>query len=64
MDITEDEDECWIIETNCNRSPVEVIYRIGNDLVCIEAEADCAPNAIETLIKQYGFDNVKWMLTK
>ena len=62
--INEAEDDCWIIETNCNQSPAAIIYRIGTDVVCIEVDADCAPNAIEPLIKQYGFDNVKWLLTK
>ena len=62
--INKAEDDCWIIESNCIQSPIAIFYRVGAEVVCIEVDDDCAPNAIEPLIKQYGFDNVKWLLTK
>ena len=62
--LNKSEDDCWIIETNCNQSPAAIIYRIRNDVVCIEVDSDCAPKIIEPLMKEYGFNNVKWLLTK
>jgi len=62
--INEAEDDYWIIETNCNQSPAAIIYRIRNDVVCIEVDDDCAPNVIEPLMEKYGFDNIKWLLAK
>jgi len=62
--ISKAEEEYWIIETNCIQSPVAIFYRIGTEVVCIEVDDDCAPNVIEPLMKKYGFENVKWLLTK
>ena len=41
-----------------------MIYRIGSEIVVIEIDDDCASNVIEPLMKKYGFDNVKWLLSK
>ena len=62
--VNKTEDDSWIIETNCNQSPDGIIYRIGNEVVCIEVDDNCAPKVIEPLIEKYGFDNIKWLLTQ
>lgn len=60
--VNKSEDDCWIVETKCNPSAAAMIYRIGNEVICIEVDNNCAPKVIETLIEKYGFDNVKWLL--
>ena len=62
--LDENEDDCWILATKCNQYPVAVIYRIGNEVVCIEIDDNCAPKVIAPLIEKYGFENVKWLLTQ
>ena len=62
--IVNEEDDYWIIKTDCNLSPAAIIYRIRNDVVCIEVDDECTPKVIEPLMEKYGFDNVKWLLTK
>ena len=60
----ENEDDCWIIETDHNNETSAIIYRIGHEIVVIELDETCASNVIEPLMKKYGFDNVKWLLSK
>lgn len=61
-------DECdedsWIIETNCKKSPNAMVYSISNSVVVIEADDECASKVIEPLMGKYGFENVKWLLSK
>ena len=62
---SENEDDCWIIQTeHPNSETSAMIYRIGTEIVCIEIDDNCASNVIEPLLKKYGFNNVKWLLTK
>ena len=58
------EDDCWAIETNCNKDTAAMIYKISNNIICIEADDNCAPKVIEPLMKKYGFNNIKWLITK
>jgi len=62
--INESDDDSWVIETGCNKSATAIVYRIREDVVCIEVDDYCASNVIEPLMKKYGFENVKWLLTK
>ena len=39
-------------------------YRVGNEIVAIELDENCASNVIEPLMKKYGFENIKWLVTK
>jgi len=58
------EDQCWIIETDhCNETSA-MIYQIGHEIIVIEIDDNGAFNVIEPLMKKYGFDNIKWLLTK
>jgi hypothetical protein len=58
------EDDCWIIETDRQNETSAMIYRISHEIVVIEIDDNCASNVIEPLMKKYGFDNIKWLLTK
>jgi hypothetical protein len=58
------EEDCWLIETHPQNETSAMVYRIGNAIVAIEIENDCAVNVIETLMKKYGLADVKWLLTK
>jgi len=60
----ESEDDCWIIETDNQNETSAIIYRIGPEIVAIEIDENCASTIIETLMKKYGFNNVKWFSTK
>ena len=61
--ISECEKNCWLIKTSWQNETAAMIYRIEHEIVVIELEDICAPNVIESLMKKYGFDNVKWLLT-
>lgn len=50
------------IETDSNACAV--IYLIGDSVVGVEADDDCACKIIEPLISIYGFEKVKWLITK
>lgn len=56
------EADSWIIETSCDRFAHALVYRVGNSVVAVEVEADCAQNVIEPLIEKYGFENTKWLI--
>lgn len=58
------EDDCWLIECDGQNETSAMIYRIGREIVVIEIDDNCGSNVIEPLMKKYGFDNVKWLLTK
>ena len=60
----ENEDSCWIIQSKSMNETSAIIYRIGPEIVALETDDDCASNIIEPLMKKYGFNNVKWLLTK
>ena len=61
----ENEDDCWLIQSeHPNSETSAMIYRIGSEIVVIEMDDNCASNVIEPLMKKYGFDNVKWLLSK
>jgi len=58
------EDDCWAIETNCNKDTAAMIYKISDNIFCIEVDDNCAQKVIEPLMKKYGFENIKWLTTK
>ena len=60
----ENEDSCWIMQSKCMNETSAIIYRVGSEIVAIETDEDCASNIIEPLMKKYGFNRVKWLLTK
>jgi hypothetical protein len=61
--VMKDEEDCWLITTNPNETSA-MVYRIGDEILVIEIDDDCAPTAIELLLKKYGFANVKWLQSK
>ena len=59
------EEDCWLIKTTNPQNETSVlVYRIGDEIVAIEIDDDCAVNVIEPLMKKYGFNDVKWFSTK
>ena len=58
------EEDCWLIKINPQSETSAMVYKIGNEIVAIEIDDDCAINVIEPLMKKYGFANVKWLLGK
>ncbi len=62
--VTKDEEDCWLITANPKNETSAMVYRIGDEIVVIEIDDECAPTVIELLLKKYGFANVKWLLAK
>ncbi len=60
----ENEEDCWLLETNLKHETSAMVYRISDEIVVIEIDDDCATNVIELLMKKHGFANVKWIETK
>ena len=60
----ENEEDCWLLETNLKNETTAMVYRISDEIVVIEIDDDFATNIIESLMKKHGFANVKWLLTK
>ncbi len=60
----ENEPETYTIGIACKDSTAAMVYRIGQAVVAIEVDDNCAPSVIEPLMERYGFDNVKWLLAK
>ena len=58
------EPDTWTIETHCDNYAHAIVCRIGDSIVAIEVNIDCAPNIIEPLMEKYGFEKVKWLITK
>lgn len=56
-----DEGEFYTINVNSSTNCVAVIYSVSNLVVGIEIDSDCASKAIEPLMENYGFENVKWL---
>lgn len=59
-----DEGEFYTINVNSATDCVAVVYSISNLVVAIEIDEDCASKVIEPLMKNYGFENVKWLSHK
>ena len=57
------EADTWSIQTNCDRYPHALVYRIGVSIVAVEVNGDCAPNIVEPLLEIYGFENIKWLVS-
>lgn len=55
------EEDFWVIETKCEKSPDLIVYQIGNSVVVVEVDDECASEVIEPLMDYYGFKNVKWL---
>ena len=60
----DDNGEFYTINVNSTANCVAVVYAVSNFVVGIEIDEDCASKVIESLIKNYGFENVKWFLSK
>ena len=58
------EEDCWLIKANPQSETSAMVYRIGDEIVAIEIDDDCAVNVIEPLMKKYGFNDIKWFSTK
>ncbi len=54
--------DSYTIQTNSTNHCVAVIYYVGNSVVGIEIDNNCASAVIEPLIRSYGFEKVKWLL--
>lgn len=61
--ITDEGDFCSI-QTNSKDQCVAVVYCVGDSVVGIEIDDECASKIIEPLIELYGFEKVKWLATK
>ena len=62
--IISDEGEFCSIQTNSKDHCVAIIYWVGDSVVGIEIDNKCASKVIEPLIELYGFEKVKWLLSK
>ena len=60
--IISSEGESCIIKTNSNDHCVAVVYWVGDSVVGIEIDDNCASKIVEPLIEKYSFENVKWLL--
>jgi hypothetical protein len=60
----ESEDGCWLIQTYPRNETSAIIYRVGQNIIGIEIDDNCAVNVIEPLMKKYGFTNIRWLTTK
>ncbi|MCW3998003.1 MAG: hypothetical protein NWF10_05470 [Candidatus Bathyarchaeota archaeon] len=69
----EDSDRSWIIrnegdscviKANSNGHCVAVVYCVGDSVVGIEIDDNCASKVVEPLIEKYSFEKVKWLLSK
>jgi len=56
------EGESFVIKANSDGQCVAVVYCVGDLVVGIEIDDDCASKVVEPLIEKYDFENVKWML--
>ncbi|MCW4014906.1 MAG: hypothetical protein NWF06_00900 [Candidatus Bathyarchaeota archaeon] len=63
-EICESDDDCYAIQTSCNKAAAAMLSRVSDDVVCIETDDNCAQKIVEPLVKKYGFNNVKWLQTK
>ncbi|MHA2323779.1 MAG: hypothetical protein ACXACB_00140 [Promethearchaeota archaeon] len=61
----------WVVNGDGESCSIEtegeacgVVYLIGDSVVGVEADDDCACKIIEPLIIIYGFEKVKWLATK
>jgi len=59
--ISDDGDSC-VIKTNSNEKCVAIVYCVGDLVVGIEIDDNCASKVVEPLIEKYSFENVKWLL--
>jgi len=60
----ENEPETYTIGVACKDSTAVIVYRIGQSVVAIEVDDNCAHSVVEPLMEKYGFDNVKWLVVK
>ena len=61
--IEESDDDCYAIQTNCNTSTAAILSQVSNNVICVETDEKCASKIVEPLIRKYGFDQIKWLLT-
>ena len=61
--IIKDEGDSCTIESTSSGHCVAIAYCVGDSVVGIEIDIDCASKVVEPLIQKYSFENVKWLLT-
>jgi hypothetical protein len=61
----------WVVDGDGGSCSIEtdskacsVVYLIGDSVVGVEADDQCASRVIEPLIEIYGFEKVKWLVAK
>ncbi|MCW4005192.1 MAG: hypothetical protein NWF04_01130 [Candidatus Bathyarchaeota archaeon] len=64
----EGKDEYWQIKSKYegikeDLANVAVVYRVGDTVVLGEVKDNLVPNLLDPLIGQYGFDNIKWIVS-
>ena len=61
------EEENWLImgkyEEVKMQTNVALVYRTGDTVALGEVHDDFVSNFLDPLIREYGFDNVKWIVT-
>ncbi len=62
--VIKDEGESCVIEATSNGHCVAIVYCVGDSVVGIEIDNNCASKVVEPLIEKYSFENVKWLLSK
>ena len=60
--IVKDGGDFCTIEINSESLCVAVVYSVGDSVVAIEIDDNCASKVVEPLIEKYSFENVKWLL--
>jgi hypothetical protein len=66
-----DKRHSWVVDADGESCCIEtdsracaVVYLIGDSVVGVEADDNCACKIIEPLIEIYGFEKVKWLGAK
>jgi hypothetical protein len=62
--ILKDEGDSCVIEANSNGHCVAIVYCVGDSVVGIEIDNNCASKVVEPLIEKYNFENLKWLISK
>jgi len=62
--IISSEGESCFIKANSDGQCVAVVYCVGDLVVGIEVDDNCASKVVEPLIEKYDFENVKWLFDK
>ena len=68
MEQGKDEEDYWEIRGNYENlkdlTNIALVYRAGDTVVLGEIDDDLVPNFMDPLLEKYGFENIKWIVTK